>query len=73
MPRKSPFQVKLSKEERKLLEHRSRKYSLPYFQVVRAQMILLAAEGLSNDQIAERLNTLREVVSRWRKRLGADL
>ena len=68
MPRKSPFQVKLSKEERKLLEHRSRKYSLPYFQVVRAQMILLAAEGLSNDQIAERLNTLREVVSRWRKR-----
>jgi CRP-like cAMP-binding protein len=66
MPRQSPFQVKLSKEE--LLEHRSRKYTLPYFQVVRAQMILLAAEGLSNDQIAERLNTLREVVSRWRKR-----
>ncbi len=31
MPRQSPFQVKLSKEERKILEHRSRKYTLPYF------------------------------------------
>jgi len=31
-------------------------------------MILLAAEGLSNDQIATRLDTRREVVSLWRKR-----
>ena len=31
-------------------------------------MILLAAEGLSNDQIAARLDTRREVVSMWRKR-----
>jgi predicted deacylase len=31
--------------------------------VVRAQMILLAAQGLPNDQIAARLNTRREVVS----------
>lgn len=68
MPRTSPFQVKLSKEERRILEQRSRRYTLPYFQVIRAQMILLAAEGLSNDQIAQRLNTPREVVSRWRKR-----
>ena len=68
MPRTSPFQVNLSKEERRILEQRSRRYMLPYFQVIRAQMILLAAEGLSNDRIAERLNTPREVVSRWRKR-----
>ena len=31
-------------------------------------MILLAAEGLSNDEIAGRLDTRREVVSMWRKR-----
>jgi len=31
-------------------------------------MILLAAEGLSNDDIADRLDTRREVVSMWRKR-----
>ena len=30
--------------------------------------MLLAAEGLDNDDIAARLNTLREVVSKWRKR-----
>jgi transposase len=31
-------------------------------------MILLAAEGLQNDEIAARLDTRREVVSQWRKR-----
>jgi transposase len=31
-------------------------------------MILMAAEGLSNDEIAARLDTRREVVSEWRKR-----
>ena len=41
---------------------------MPYFEVVRAKMILLAAEGLSNDRIAARLDTRREVVSMWRKR-----
>jgi len=46
----------------------SRKYTLPYFQVQRAKMILLAAEGLNNDEIAARLDSRREVVGRWRKR-----
>jgi len=68
MPRKSPFVIDLNAEEKRILEHRVRKYTLPYFQVVRAQMILLAARGLSNDEIASRLNTRREVVSQWRKR-----
>ena len=31
-------------------------------------MVLLAARGLRNDEIARRLNTRREVVSMWRKR-----
>jgi len=31
-------------------------------------MILLAEKGLSNDEIAERLDTRREIVSMWRKR-----
>jgi transposase len=41
---------------------------LPYFQVVRAKMILLATQGLSNQEIARCLHTRREVVSMWRKR-----
>lgn len=68
MPRESPFEIDLSPSELRELERRAGKYTLPYFQVVRAKMILLAAEGLSNDEIALRLSSRREVVSMWRKR-----
>jgi Winged helix-turn helix len=68
MPRQSPYTIELSDEERQLLEARGRKYTLPYRDVMRAQMILLATQGLRNDEIAGRLNTRREVVSEWRKR-----
>jgi transposase len=44
------------------------KYTLPYYQVVRAKMILLAADGWGNDEIASCLHTRREIVSLWRKR-----
>jgi len=55
-----------------VLESMARSYTLPYWQVVRAQMVLLAAQGLRNDQIAARLNCRREVVSQWRKRFFED-
>jgi transposase len=35
-------------------------------------MILMAAEGMDNDEIAARLDTRREVVSQWRKRFFKD-
>jgi len=72
MPRSSPFVIRLSSAEQSELQRRAGKYTLPYFQVQRAKMILLAAEGLNNDQIAMRLNSRREVVGRWRKRFFAD-
>lgn len=68
MPRKSPFQIELTTEEKAELEHRAAKYTLPYFLVLRAKMVLLAAQGLSNDEIGRRLDTRREVVCMWRKR-----
>jgi Winged helix-turn helix len=68
MPRKSPYSITLSPEEKKELLRRTSKYTLPYFEVIRAKMILLAAQGLRNDQIAEKLDSRREVVSMWRKR-----
>ncbi len=68
MPRTSPYVIILSREERRVLESRARQYTLPYFQVVRALMILLAAEGHSNDEIAAALSVGRDVVSLWRKR-----
>ena len=68
MPRKSPFHIELSADEFTELTRRATKYTLPYFEVVRAKMILMAADGMDNDQIAARLDTRREVVSQWRKR-----
>jgi transposase len=68
MPRKSPYTLRLSRDERRELEARARKYTLPYRDVVRAKIILMAAEGLDNDEIAIRLDTRREIVSKWRKR-----
>lgn len=68
MPRKSPFHIILSTEEAAELSRRAARYTLPYFEVVRAKMILMAANGMDNDEIAARLDTRREVVSQWRKR-----
>jgi hypothetical protein len=68
MPRHSPFRIILSADEQQELMARARRYTLPYFQVQRAKMILLAAEGMDNDEIARRLQTRREVVWQWRKR-----
>jgi len=68
MPRTSPYTIELTNEERRALEARARKYTLPYRDVFRAQIVLFAAQGLRNDEIARRLNTRRDVVSGWRKR-----
>ena len=68
MPRKSPFRIELSAAEADELNRRAARYTLPYFEVVRAKMILMAAAGIDNDEIAARLDTRREVVSQWRKR-----
>jgi Winged helix-turn helix len=72
MPRSSPFVVTLSAAEEAELRRRAGKYTLPYFQVQRAKMILYAAEGMANDQIAASLDTRREVVCLWRKRFFAE-
>ena len=72
MPRTSPYPIRLSSAEEFELQRRTGKYTLPYFQVQRAKMILLAAEGLTNDETAVRLDSRREVVGRWRKRFFAE-
>jgi len=64
MPRKSPFTMDLSSEERQALESLARKYTSPYCDVIRAKIILLPDEGLPNDIIAARLDTPRQIVSK---------
>lgn len=70
MPRISPFLIQLTAEERRELEAAARQYTSPYCDVVRARIILMAADGLSNDLIAARLDTPRQIVSKWRKRFA---
>ena len=68
MPRKSPYVLNLNADQLRELEARARRYTLPYRDVVRAKIVLLAAAGLDNDEIAVRLDMRREIVSKWRKR-----
>ncbi len=68
MPRKSPFVIELTELERTHLEKMAQRYTAPYFSVVRAKIVLLAARGLSNDQIAARIEMPRQTVSKWRKK-----
>jgi hypothetical protein len=68
MPKNSPYSIILTADEERELNRRAAKYTLAYFRVIRAKIILLAAQGLGNDEIAAKLDTRREVVSMWRKR-----
>ena len=68
MTRKSPYVLDLTAEQRHELEARARRYTSPYRDVVRARIVLMAAQGLDNDEIAARLDTSRVIVSKWRKR-----
>ena len=72
MPRSSPYVIILTDDEREALEARARQYTLSYRDVVRAKIILLAAEGLENKEIGERLDMPRPVVSKWRKRFHRE-
>lgn len=68
MTRKSPYVLELTAEQRRELEERACRYTSPYRDVVRARIVLMAARGLGNDEIAARLDTNRVIVSKWRKR-----
>lgn len=68
MPRKSPYSIGLSKEEEAQLQSMARRYTSPYYEVVRAKAILLAASGLENKQIGQQLQMPRQIISKWRKR-----
>lgn len=72
MPRKSPFRIVLTREERTALTTLARTYTSPYRDVIRAKIVLFAAEGLGNDEIAARLDTPRQIVSKWRKRFHME-
>lgn len=59
-------------DQRRELEAIAQRYTSPYRDVIRAKIVLMAAEGLDNKEIAARLDTNRVIVSKWRKRFFAQ-
>jgi len=62
----------LSDVERERLEAWARRRKSAQAVALRSRIVLLAAEGLKNTEIAERLAVTRPTVTRWRSRFAAD-
>ena len=60
--------VVLSAEQQEILESRARARSAPARSVERARIVLLAAAGLQDKQIAAKLKIVPEKAARWRNR-----
>jgi len=72
MSRRSPFVIALSEEGRSRLESLARKQTAERRMVIRAQIVLAAADGEQNVRIAERLGVALHTVIKWRKRFWEE-
>ncbi len=63
--------ITLSDEERKTLETWSRGRSTQARRVSRAKVVLMAADGMTNESIAAELGTSKPTVGRWRSRFAS--
>src|SRR5712692_9031130 len=64
--------IQLSAEQRTVLETWSRSRVLPRRQVLRADIVLLASEGIPNETIVKRLGTSKPTVLLWRRRFQEE-
>src|SRR5215216_2501775 len=64
----SRYRIELSDEDRRELERRASALTLPFRVVQRARLILYAAEGLADKEIAVRCDCHPQVVGKWRRR-----
>ena len=71
MPSPVPLSVELSAAERVQLESWLRRRMSAQALALRSRIVLLAAEGLNNVEIARRLGIQRNTVAKWRSRFLA--
>jgi len=64
--------LKVTDEQRNELEAMSRSSSTPHRKVVQATGLLLAADGVANEEIARRCGTTPDTVRRWRRRFADE-
>jgi DNA-directed RNA polymerase specialized sigma24 family protein len=72
MPRTSRHVIELSQDERVELERRAATVTLPFRVVQRARIVLYAAEGMQDIDIAARLDCSPDSVARRRRRFCAE-
>src|SRR3954454_10685522 len=70
MARPPRHRIELSEDERRVLARTARAEKLPVQDVQRARMVLYAAEGLPDTEIAARLDGSPGLVGRWRRRFA---
>ena len=68
MANPQPVQIELDTDTQKALEALMRRHSTPQQIVMRARIILLAADGMNNTQIKDELGVSIDMVRLWRKR-----
>ena len=69
MPNPVAAAIELSEDERAQLEAWARRRTSAQGLAQRSRIVLAAAEGLKNTEIAERLGVTRPMVTKWRNRV----
>lgn len=64
--------LELADEQRTALETMARSTSLAHRVVMQATALLLASDGVANEEIARRCSTTPDTVRRWRRRFARD-
>jgi transposase-like protein len=72
MARPAQHRIELTEEERIELTRRARAEKLPFQDVQRARIVLYAANGVADTEIAVRLDTTARIVGKWRRRFFHD-
>src|ERR1700758_664236 len=71
MPIPTAVEIELTDEERVQLESWARRRTSAQGLADRSRIVLAAAEGLKNTEIARRLGVTRPMVTKWRNRIAA--
>jgi Winged helix-turn helix len=66
--KKAPLKVVLEREQRMVLDEIAHAMTYPYRDVIRARMILLLADGVSQAEVGRRVGLRRRIVRKWAER-----
>src|SRR4051794_41874178 len=72
MPSNVAVAIELSEQERLQLEAWTRRRTSAQALALRSRIVLAAAEGLKNTEIAERLGINRAMAAKWRARVAGQ-